>query len=96
MKARVIKTGEIVKLITKQGKHYLDSSYNPYTEEELSFNVPMDAKSDTLAMPDLTRMFFNPMQYAVQIAVEYMKNNQKAKAKDVVKFTKTVINGITL
>ena len=96
MKAREIKTGKIVELITKQGKHYLDANYNPYTEDELSFNIPMDAKPDNPQMPDLTRLLFNPMQQAVQIALEYMKAHPSATAKDVVKFTKTVISGITI
>lgn len=39
MKAKVIKTGEVVTLTDKKGDYYLDSDNNPYKEEELEFGV---------------------------------------------------------
>lgn len=37
MKAKVIKTGEVVTLTDKQGDYYLDENNNPYKEDELEF-----------------------------------------------------------
>lgn len=39
MNALVIKTGKIVNIVEKNGNHYIDSNFNPYTKDELEFFV---------------------------------------------------------
>lgn len=37
MKALVIKTDQVVEIVDKKGKYYLDNEANPYKKEELEF-----------------------------------------------------------
>lgn len=39
MNALVIKTGKIVNIVEKNGDHYIDSNFNPYTKDELEFFI---------------------------------------------------------
>ena len=39
MNALVIKTGKIVNIVEKNGNHYIDSNFNPYTKDELEFFI---------------------------------------------------------
>jgi len=84
MKAEVKSNGEIVELVTKRGEYYIDTNSNPYKEDELNFDVPMDAKTDFPPMPDFGRLLgFGNIQHGVQIAVQYMKDHPSASPRDV-------------
>ena len=39
MNALVIKTGKIVNIVEKNGEHYIDNNFNPYTKDELEFFI---------------------------------------------------------
>lgn len=45
MKARVIKTGEIIEIITKTGNYFIDSNSSPFKEEELEFSESLAKES---------------------------------------------------
>lgn len=95
MKARVIKTGAVVNLVTKRGEYFIDESSNPYKEEELDFNVPADARPDFAPLPDFTKLFgMGVSEHGVRIAVQYMQNQPNASADKVCEFVKQVMETI--
>ena len=89
MKAEVISSGKIVDLVTKRGEYFIDTDSNPYKEEELNFEVPIeDPKTDFPPMfppmPDFGRILgLGNIQHGVQIAVQYMKDHPTAEADQV-------------
>ena len=44
MRALVLKTNAIVDIVRKDGNHYIDSNFNPYTKEELEFFIKQNKK----------------------------------------------------
>ena len=96
MKARVIKTGAVVNLVTKRGEYFIDERSNPYKEDELDFNVPADARPDFVQRPDFSRLFgMGVSEHGVRIAVQYMQNQPNASADKVCEFVRQVMETIS-
>lgn len=100
MKARVIKTGEIVTILTMPNRDtFLDTNYNPYTYDELNFSVPADAQvepSDPMGAMVNMMMRNNQLPLAVQLACQYMAAHGAGCfcADVVVDFVKSVMQGL--
>lgn len=98
MKARVKKTGEIVTLLTMPDRDkFFDTNYNPYTYDELNFNVPLDVQQDS--MPSLTGMMnlLNGNRYydgAIKLACLYVSRHPDAKSKQVADYVEEIVNRI--
>lgn len=95
MKAKVIKTGEIVTLTDKQGVYYLDSNNNPYKEDELEFGV-IDTTMPTDPMASLVKMLQHNQQQllmvpALTFATEVIKAKPNMTAVGVAEYVETVI-----
>jgi hypothetical protein len=98
MKAKLIKTGEVVTLADKQGDYYLDENNNPYKEDELEFGVIDDTITPTSTDPKVAlakvlqgnhqQMLMAP---ALTFATEVVKAKPNLTAKGVAEFVETVI-----
>ena len=96
MKAKVIKTGEVVTLTDKQGDYYLDSNNNPYREDELEFGVIDDTITPTDPMVSLVKMVQGSQQQlmmapALTLATEVIKAKPSMTAACVAEYVATVI-----
>lgn len=96
MKAKVIKTGEVVTLTDKQGAYYLDSNDNPYKEDELEFGVIDDTTTPTDPMVSLVKMVQGSQQQlmmapALTLATEVIKAKPNMTAVGVAEYVATVI-----
>lgn len=96
MKAKVIKTGEIVTLYNKSGEYYSDENNNPYKEDELEFGVIDDTITSTDPMASLVKMLQGNRQQllivpALTFATEVVKAKPNLTAKGVAEFVETVI-----
>lgn len=96
MKAKVIKTGEVVSLTDKQGDYYLDSDNNPYKEDELEFGVIDDTITPTDPMASLVKMLQGNRQQllmvpALTFATEVVKAKPNMTAVGVAEYVATVI-----
>lgn len=96
MKAKVIKTGEIVTLTDKQGVYYLDSNNNPYKEDELEFGVIDGTITPTDPMASLVKMVQGNRQQllmvpALTFATEVVKAKPGMTAVGVAEYVATVI-----
>lgn len=98
MKAKVIKTGEVVDLTDKQGDYYLDNNNNPYKEDELVFGVIDDTITPTSTDPmvALAKMLQRNQQQllmvpALTFATEVIKAKPNLTAKGVAEFVEIVI-----
>ena len=95
MKARVIKTGEVVTLYNKSGEYYLDENNNPYKEDELEFGV-IDTTMPTDPMASLVNMVQRNQQQllmvpALTFATEVVKAKPNMTAVGVAEYVATVI-----
>ena len=95
MKAKVIKTGEVVTLTDKQGVYYLDENNNPYREDELEFGV-IDTTMPTDPMVSLVKMVQGSQQQlmmapALTLATEVIKAKPNMTAACVAEYVSTVI-----
>lgn len=98
MKAKVIKTGEVVTLIDKQGDYYLDENNNPYKEDELKFGVIDDTITPTSTDPMVAlakvlqgnhqQMLMVP---ALAFATEVVKAKPNMTAVGIAEYVATVI-----
>lgn len=98
MKAKVIKTGEVVDLYNKSGEYYLDENNNPYKEDELEFGVIDDTITPTSTDPmvALVKMLQGNRQQllmvpALTFATEVIKAKPNLTAKGVAEFVEKVI-----
>lgn len=96
MKAKVIKTGEIVTLYNKSGEYYLDENNNPYKEDELEFGVIDDTITPTDPMASLVKMLQGNRQQllmvpALTFATEVVKAKPNMTALGVSEYVATVI-----
>lgn len=96
MKAKVIKTGEVVTLYNKQGDYYLDSDNNPYKEDELEFGVIDDTITPTNPVVPLVKMLQHNQQQllmvsALTFATEVVKAKPNMTAVGVAEYVATVI-----
>lgn len=96
MKAKVIKTGEIVTLYNKSGEYYLDENNNPYKEDELEFGVIDDTITPTDPMASLVKMMQGNRQQllmvpALTFATEVVKAKPNMTAVGVAEYVATVI-----
>lgn len=96
MKAKVIKTGEVVTLTDKQGVYYLDSNNNPYKEDELEFGVIDDTITPTDPVVPLVKMLQHNQQQllmvpALTFATEVVKAKPNMTAVGVAEYVATVI-----
>lgn len=96
MKAKVIKTGEIVTLYNKSGEYYLDENNNPYKENELEFGVIDDTITSTDPMASLVKMLQGNRQQllmvpALTFATEVVKVKPNMTAVGVAEYVATVI-----
>lgn len=96
MKAKVIKTGEIVTLYNKSGEYYLDENNNPYKEDELEFGVIDDTTTPTDPMASLVKMLQGNRQQllmvpALTFATEVVKAKPNMTAVGVAEYVATVI-----
>ena len=96
MKAKVIKTGEIVTLYNKSGEYYLDENNNPYKEDELEFGVIDDTITPTDPMASLVKMLQGNRQQllmvpALTFATEVVKAKPNMTAVGVAEYVATVI-----
>ena len=96
MKAKVIKTGEIVTLYNKSGEYYLDENNNPYKEDELEFGVIDDTIIPTDPMASLVKMLQGNRQQllmvpALTFATEVVKAKPNMTAVGVAEYVATVI-----
>ena len=96
MKAKVIKTGEIVTLTDKQGDYYLDSDNNPYKEDELGFGIIDDTITPTDPVVPLVKMLQHNQQQllmvpALTFATEVVKAKPNMTAVGVAEYVATVI-----
>lgn len=96
MKAKVIKTGEVVILTDKQGDYYLDSNNNPYREDELEFGVIDDTITPTDPMVSLVKMVQGNQQQllmvpALTFASEVIKAKPNSTAAGVAQYVAIVI-----
>lgn len=96
MKAKVIKTGEVVTLTDKQGAYYLDSNNNPYKEDELEFGVIDDTTTPTDPMVALAKVLQGNQQQllmapALTLATEVIKAKPNMTAVGVAEYVATVI-----
>lgn len=96
MKAKVIKTGEVVDLYNKSGEYYLDENSNPYKEDELEFGVIDDTITPTDPVVPLVKMLQHNQQQllmvpALTFATEVVKAKPNLTAKGVAEFVETVI-----
>lgn len=102
MKAKVIKTGEVVTLTDKQGDYYLDSNNNPYREDELKFGIIDDTIIDdtitpTDPMASLVKMVQGSQQQllmvpALTFASEVIKAKPNLTAAGVAQYVAIVIS----
>ena len=96
MKARVIKTGEVVTLYNKSGEYYLDENNNPYKEDELEFGVIDDTITPTDPMVSIVKMVQGSQQQfmmapALTLATELIKAKPNMTAVGVAEYVATVI-----
>ena len=100
MKAKVIKTGEVVTLVDKKGDYYLDSDNNPYKEDELKFGVIDDTIDDPITPTDpmgaMMKMLTGSQQQllmspALTFATEVIKAKPNMTAVGVAEYVATVI-----
>ena len=96
MKAKVIKTGEIVTLTDKKGDYYLDSDNNPYKEDELEFGVIDDTITPTDPMGAMMKMLTGSQQQllmspALTFATEVVKAKPNLTAEGVAVYVARVI-----
>ena len=98
MKAKVIKTGEVVSLIDKLGDYYLDNNNNPYKEDELEFGVIDDTITPTSTDPmaSLVNMVQRNQQQllmapALTFASEVIKAKPNSTAAGVAQYVAIVI-----
>ena len=98
MKAKVIKTGEVVALTDKQGDYYLDNNNNPYKEDELEFGVIDDTITPTSTDPmvALVKILQGNQQQllmvpALTFATEVVKAKPNMTAAGVAEYVATVI-----
>lgn len=96
MKAKVIKTGEIVTLADKQGVYYLDENNNPYKEDELEFGIIDDTLTPTDPVVPLVKMLQHNQQQllmvpALTFATEVVKAKPNMTAVGVAEYVETVI-----
>lgn len=96
MKAKVIKTGEVVTLYNKSGEYYLDENNNPYKEDELEFGVIDDTITPTDPMASLMKMLQGNRQQllmvpALTFATEVVKAKPNMTAVGVAEYVTTVI-----
>lgn len=98
MKAKVIKTGEVVDLYNKSGEYYLDENSNPYKEDELEFGIIDDTLTPTSTDPmvSLVKMLQGNQQQllmvpALTFATEVVKAKPNMTAAGVAEYVATVI-----
>ena len=98
MKAKVIKTGEVVTLYNKSGEYYLDENNNPYKEDELEFGVIDDTTTPTSTDPmaSLVKMLQGNHQQMLMIpaltfASEVIKAKPNLTAAGVAQYVAIVI-----
>ena len=96
MKAKVIKTGEVVTLYNKSGEYYLDENNNPYKEDELKFGVIDDTITPADPMVSLVKMVQGSQQQllmvpALTFATEVVKAKPNMTAVGVAEYVATVI-----
>lgn len=96
MKAKVIKTGEIVTLYNKSGEYYLDENNNPYKEDELEFGVIDDTITPADPMDAMMKMLTGSQQQllmspALTFATEVVKAKPNMTAVGVAEYVATVI-----
>ncbi len=96
MKARVIKTGEVVTLYNKSGEYYLDENNNPYKEDELEFGVLDDTITPADPVMPLVKMLQHNQQQllmvpALTFATEVVKAKPNMTAVGVAEYVATVI-----
>lgn len=52
MNALVLKTNAIVNIVKKDGNHYIDSNFNPYTKDELEFFIKQNNATNKMESDD--------------------------------------------
>lgn len=98
MKARVIKTGEVVNIIDKNGDYYIDTSNNPYKECELEFGIKDEIPAPTDPLMAAMRALSNNKQLMMQPALTFAAEVIKAKphmcSGDLCEYVTEVITAI--
>ena len=67
MNALVLKTETIVNIVRKEGEHYIDDNFNPYTKEELEFFIKQNENQNVEHEEIIfDSMNFNGMRFNVE------------------------------
>ena len=99
MKARVIKTDEVVNIIDKHGDYYIATINYPYKECELEFDIKDEIPAPTDPLMEAMRALYNKnnqlmMQPALTFAAEVIKAKPHMCSGDLCEYVTEVITAI--